>query len=453
MADHKLLYYPDPFLQHKTHEVREFSRDLVELANDMRQIMKDHIGMGLAAIQVGDPRRLIIVELPEDKESREPGIPFTILINPKITKTGPRTDVMKEGCLSVPGVEVEIERATEVTVIAQDVHGEPLRIRAKGLFARILQHEIDHLNNVLILDYAQKPKEQNALKTMVWGSTSFTTEFLNTIMPNPHLAISHIVTEAPKPSGRGHEVTPTMAARYAATLTIPCLEPESLTDERFLTYLHTVKPDIIFVAAYGKLLPPEILDLPKYGCLNIHPSLLPKYRGATPIQSAILNGDKTTGVSLIKMSPKFDTGGLIAQSSFDLEGNETYGDLESFTAELGGQIVNEVIVDYVKGELGQQPQDENLVTYTKKISTADRWLNFDDPAEVNERKVRAFSPSPSAFVILNGQMVKVLSAHIANDILIFDEVQPAGKKPMSWADFQRGYRKELIFEPYKGILN
>jgi methionyl-tRNA formyltransferase len=449
MSSRKLLLYPDPILRQKAHEVREFGHDLKPLTDDMRIIMKANAGMGLAAPQVGDSRRIIVVEYPGDKASKEPAIPFTVLINPKITNKSDKTDSISEGCLSVPAIEIPIERSLEMTVIAQDLKGEPVRIRAKGIFARILQHEIDHLNGVLILDYAIKETKKDALRTMVWGSTTFTTGVLNTIAANPLLNITHIVTEAPKPSGRGQEVKPTIVRTYADTMTIPCLEPHTLHDERFVSYLKAQQPDLFIVAAYGKLLPKEILEIPSLGCLNIHPSLLPKHRGATPIQSAILNNDKKTGVTIITMSPEFDTGDILAQSEFKLNGHETYDELELFTAELGGEILNEILLDYSAHKLIAMPQDNQEATGTKKITQEDRWLNPKDDPKLNERKVRAFSPSPLAFVMIDGQPLKVVSAHLEKGELVFDEVQPAGKKPMHWEDFKRGYRKDVVFQKYK----
>ncbi len=444
---HQLLLYPNEILRQKTHSVRTFGSDLQPLANDMRAVMKANNGMGLAAVQVSDLRRLIIVEYPGDAEENEKSIPFTILINPKVTKASKETSTMKEGCLSVPSVEIPIARAREVTVLAQNIKGDSVKIRAKGIFARILQHEIDHLNNILIVDYAKDVKKaEQTFKTMVWGSTPFTTQFINMLMPNPSLRVTHVVTEAPKPSGRGKEVKPTIVHTYAHALGIPCLEPEDLRDERFLQYVKSQNPDVIFVAAYGKLLPKEILAIPKYGCLNLHPSLLPKYRGATPIQAAVLAGDKKTGVTLIAMSPEFDTGDILAQYEVELEGNETYGELEPLLAELAGQLVNEVLPELLSDALQPMPQTEEGATATKKITSRDRWLDPAANAEVNERKVRAFAPSPGAFVVLHGEQMKVLKAHVENKELMFDSVQPAGKKPMTWADFKRGYHKELMFD-------
>jgi methionyl-tRNA formyltransferase len=443
----KLIFYPDPILRAKTTEVRDFSRELQDLANHMRDVMKANNGMGLASVQVGDIRRLIIVEYPGNEDDKEPAIPFTILINPKITKTSKETFTMKEGCLSIPAVEIPIKRAKDITVLAQSVSGESLRIRAKGMFARILQHEIDHLNGVLIVDYAKHvTKSAKPIKTMIWGSTPFTTEFINTVLPNPHLHISHLVTEAPKPSGRGRELKPTIVHHYAHSLGIPCLEPEDLNDERFLRYLKAQEPELIVVAAYGKLLPASILAIPRYGCLNIHPSLLPQYRGATPIQAALLAGDTRTGVTLMSMSPQFDTGDILAQYQIKLDGNETYGDLEPLLAELGGQLFNEVLLEYINQTLEPLPQDSDLASKTKKTTREDRWLNPNDSPIINERKVRAFAPQPGAFVVLNGQIIKIVQAHLENNELIFDRVQPAGKTPMSWTEFLRGHPQTFTFD-------
>jgi methionyl-tRNA formyltransferase len=444
---HNLLYYPESRLREKTNVVRVFNDDLKHLAEDMRRIMKENSGMGLAANQVGDSRRLIIIEYPGDTEAQDPEIPFTVLANPKITKSSKDVSSFQEGCLSLPAIEVMIERANEVTVIAQSITGEPIRIRAKGMLARILQHEIDHLSGKLIIDYSKnEQKDDNALRTMVWGSTQFTTEFLNTIMPNPQLKIVTLVTEAPKPSGRGQEVKSTIVKTYADSLNIPCLEPHTLDDARFLSFLQTQAPDLIIVASYGKLVPLSILSLPKLGCINIHPSLLPKYRGATPIQSAILNGDKKTGVTVIKMSPQFDTGTMLAQSEYELDQTETFGDLESLLAQLGGEIVTEILPTYAAGHIHGVEQNNDLAAGTRKITPEDRWLNMDDEPKINERKIRAFYPTPKAYVKLNGQQVLIHSSRIEDGRLIFEVVQPSGKKPMEWQAFLHGYRQPLNFE-------
>jgi methionyl-tRNA formyltransferase len=451
----RLIYYPDSILKERAQPVREFGDTIKHLGNAMREIMKANAGMGLAAPQVGDPRQIIIVEFPGDPETNEPPIPFTILVNPTIVKKSKKTSTMAEGCLSVPAVEVPIERADEVTVDAFTFDGSPTTISAKGIYARILQHEIDHLKGRLILDY-MPPIDTSKPTAMVWGSTRFTTSVLNELLNGGAVNITHLVTEEPKPSGRGREVTPTIVRIYGDTVSIPVLEPHDLNDERFMSYLSAHRPDVIIVAAYGRLLPSAILDLPKHGCINVHPSLLPLYRGATPLQSAILDGAEKTGVTIMKMAPQFDTGAMLVQSAFPLEGTETFGELETITGEIGGMLINEIIGQYVSGALKGEPQPSTGITYTKKITPQDRWLNMEDDPIINERKVRAFAPEPNAYVLIDEIRTKVLQAHIEDGTLVFDMVQPAGKRPMSWSDFLRGYRGTPNFtrpEPEKGLRN
>lgn len=447
----RLVYYPDPILRQKAEPVQQFDAAfLTSLAQEMRRIMHDYRGMGLAAPQVGESIRLIIVEYPGETDGSD-AIPFTILVNPEITSRAKTTDDMQEGCLSIPYVEVVIPRSLSLSVKAQDVHGRPFELHAKGMFARILQHEIDHLNGTLILDYDHVTETRDKPRTIVWGSTRFTTTVLNTLRET--LNITHIITEPPKPVGRKQTLTPTVAKQYADTLGIPTIEPTDLHDPRLHTYLLSLKPDLMLVAAYGRLIPSSLYEIPRYGTLNVHPSLLPHYRGATPIQAALLNGDTQTGVSIMKLAPTFDTGDILAEATYDLDGTETYEDLEYALAEFGGLVLQEILVPYLAGNLQPMPQEKSQASSTKKITLEDRWLDMEADPRVNERKVRAYYPEPGAFVILEGQIMKVLQAHIDNETLVFDSVQPAGKKPMSWQDFERGYRKALHFDPYSSILN
>lgn len=450
MVTRKLVYYPDPILRQKAHPVRDFGVDLPELAQEMRRLMKENAGMGLAAPQVGDSRRIIVVEyIPHDPQ--EAAIPFTVLINPEITATTKKTDIMQEGCLSIPYVEVEITRPIEVMVKAQDLQGNPIELKAKGLFARILQHEMDHLNGTLILDYETETHPAGKPKTIVWGSTEFTTNIMNVIRHD--VDITHILTEPAKPKGRNQALTPTVAKQYADTLAIPTIEPTDLHDPRLYTYLLSLKPDLMIVAAYGRLIPENLYTLPQFGTLNVHPSALPKYRGATPIQAAILNGDSATGVTIMQLAPQFDTGEIVAKVPYKLTGTETYKDLEFELAVLGGEMLSAILPKYLRHEIMVIEQDDDEASVTKKITKEHTWLNLEDPAKVNERKVRAYNPEPGAFVILDGEPLKILEAHIEQGQLVFDTVLKAGKKPMSWKEFLNGYRKPLHFEPYEGILS
>lgn len=444
--NHQLVYYPDPILRAKSRPVTTFTPEILELGEKMRHIMQIHNGMGLAAPQVGDSRRIIVVEFPGDSEGKG-AIPFTVLVNPKIVTQSSATDTMNEGCLSIPYVEVSIARSVEIIVTAQTPSGEPVKFKAKGLYARILQHEIDHLDGKLILDYDKKPNLKNRLpRVVVWGSTQFTIGVLNTIRPTTQ--VTHIVTEPAKPSGRDLKLTPTVVKTYADTLGIETLEPRDLQDPHVYSYLLSCKPDVMIVAAYGRLIPEKLFTLPVHGTLNVHPSLLPKYRGATPIQSAILAGDKKTGVTIMKLAPRFDTGEIVAQAPYTLEGNETYGDLEYMLAELGGEMLNQILKPYLNDEIVIEMQNELNASSTHKITTEDRWLDMSASPDLNYRKILAYAPEPGAFVIIDSTKVKICSAHLKDDALLFDMVQPAGKKPMTWKDFLNGHRGKLNFEPY-----
>ncbi|HEY1074582.1 MAG TPA: peptide deformylase, partial [Patescibacteria group bacterium] len=178
-----LVYYPNELLKKRSSEVREFTSELKTLSEHMRQVMKDYAGMGLAAPQVGQSIRLITVEYQPVEGDKNPAIPFTVMINPEITKMGKETDWLSEGCLSIPYVEVDIERPTEVSVTYQDLDGTKQTIHAKGLFARIVQHEIDHLNGTLILDYEKPAEVSDKPRVIFWGSTPFSTEVMNVIRP------------------------------------------------------------------------------------------------------------------------------------------------------------------------------------------------------------------------------------------------------------------------------
>ena len=206
-----------------------------------------------------------------------------------------------------------------------------------------------------------------------------------------------------------------------------------------MSNIKDLKPDLIVVAAYGQILPKEILEIPKYGCLNVHPSLLPKYRGATPVQSAILNGDKETGVSIIKMVERVDAGGIVSSIKCLVSRDETYKTLSDKLADLGTKSLSEVIPDWVEGKIKALPQDETKATYTKMIKKEDGLIDWKSSIDYIEKQVRALNPWPSTYTLYNGKILKILKVEITNNKLIIKEVQPEGKKPMNFEDFLRGH--------------
>ena len=206
--------------------------------------------------------------------------------------------------------------------------------------------------------------------------------------------------------------------------------------------------DLIVVACYGKILPKEMLTIPKYGALNIHPSLLPKYRGPAPVPNTILNGEKETGVSIILMDEREDHGPILASREFSISnfqfsnglGKPTAPELLQILWELGGDLAVETIPKWIGGEITPQEQDHSKATFTRKLTREDGRIDWNRPVEYIERQVRAFAPWPGAFTFWGGKRVKILKAHIKEGKLIVDELQLEGKKPTTLQEFLLGHK-------------
>ena len=198
--------------------------------------------------------------------------------------------------------------------------------------------------------------------------------------------------------------------------------------------------DLIITASYGKIIPQRVLDLPQYGAINVHPSLLPKYRGSSPIQATILNGDKLTGTTLMLMDSEIDHGNIIAQVEYRLNKRNSYSVLDTQLANLSANLLIEILPKWLNDEIKTKEQDHSQATYTKIIKKKDGEINCAKGIEYIERQIRAYNPWPSAFTSYNGKMIKILEAEIENNELIIKKVQPAGKKPMDYLDFKRGNR-------------
>ncbi len=202
-----------------------------------------------------------------------------------------------------------------------------------------------------------------------------------------------------------------------------------------------IKPDLVIVANFGKILPRDVLAIPRYGCLNIHPSLLPKYRGATPIQSAILNDDKETGVTIILMDEKIDHGPIISNSKFKIKNSKlTYRELHNELAKLGAKLLIETIPRWIKGKIKPRLQDESEATYTKILTWEDGRIDWKKPIDYIERQVRALNPEPGTYTLYKEKILKILETEIQNNKLIIKKVHLAGKKSMSFEDFLRGHQ-------------
>ncbi|MEI6291398.1 MAG: methionyl-tRNA formyltransferase, partial [Chloroflexota bacterium] len=225
-------------------------------------------------------------------------------------------------------------------------------------------------------------------------------------------SVCGVVTQPDRPSGRGMTLTPPPVKSAALGLGIPVIQPEKLREPEALALLQAWAPDLIVVAAFGQILRQNVLDLPRYGCINIHASLLPRHRGAAPIQAAILSGDDKTGVTIMKMDAGLDTGPMLLAREIPIQADDTGGSLFEKLSSLGGELLMEALPRYLAGELKPVPQPEAGMTYFGMIKKEDGLLDPAVPAVELERKVRAFSPWPGTSIAWNGAPLKIHKAHV-----------------------------------------
>lgn len=278
-----------------------------------------------------------------------------------------------------------------------------------------------------------------------------------------------VITAPDRPAGRDQILTPPPVKVLAEKYKIPVLQPEKIGNMKHR--IEVKNPDFIVVAAYGQILPKEILEIPKYGCLNLHPSLLPRWRGPSPIQYTILAGDEETGVTIILMDEKMDHGPIIANSKKQIaNGKITYKELERELAELGGQLLVETIPKWLRGEIRPFSQDESRVTYSKILKRGDGKVDWSKSAKELERQIRALNPWPGSYCLWpkkdKERKLKILKANFSiqkshgpfgirgktflapdneiavqtgKDFLVIEELQLEGKKPITSGEFLRGH--------------
>lgn len=225
-----------------------------------------------------------------------------------------------------------------------------------------------------------------------------------------------VYTQPDRPAGRGKRVTASPVKNYAVEKGLPVVQPHSLRDVAAAEELRSLRPDVLIVAAYGLILPQEILDIPKSTCINVHASALPRWRGAAPIQAAILAGDDTTGVSLMQMTAGLDCGPVYCDARLQIAEQETAGELHDRLASLGGQLLVENLQAILNGEILAVKQDESLSTYAGKIRTQDARLDWQQSAQQLLRTVRAYNPVPGAFFYVRDIRVKCWEAEIIADV-------------------------------------
>jgi methionyl-tRNA formyltransferase len=255
------------------------------------------------------------------------------------------------------------------------------------------------------------------LRTLFFGTSAFAVPSLHVLAARTDVA--GVVTQPDRPAGRGHKLQPTPVKAAALALSLRVYEPSKLKE--FAKEIAREPFDLFALASYGRILPQALLDLPKLGALNVHPSLLPKYRGATPIQTALRNGDTETGVTLMLMDAGMDTGDIVLQERVTIELDDTYGTLHDRLALYGGELLGEALDLAAKGPLPRRPQmGEPIVT--TPITKDDLVIDSSWPPERIVAAVRAFSPAPGARLDVEGETVKVLRAHVDGGELVLDEV-------------------------------
>jgi methionyl-tRNA formyltransferase len=439
-----LTLVPAPILKQKAKKVTDFGPTLRELADTMVETMRESRGMGLAAPQVGEPVRLIVLEYEPD-ERGEARIPLTILVNPTITDSGRQTDWMDEGCLSIPGVELPVQRPTQVNVLAEDLDGNRVKIRAKDLHARILQHEIDHINGVLMTDRAfPNLKELAGLRVVFMGTPEHAVPYL-TALASTDMNIVGVVTETDKPAGRKQTLTAPPVKQQAELLKLPVYQPETLKGKAGQKLFAKLKPDLVIVVAYGKIIPADILTTVKHGFLNVHYSLLPEFRGATPHQSAILTGKYETGFSIFQLDAGMDTGPIVVQKKVRIEPQDTSHTLISKMVPLSISALLDVLPNYISGKRKAVPQNHDRATATQLFTKEDGRIDWQQPVEAIDRQIRAMQPWPAAYCEVANERVIIHAAHLDHGKLVLDIVQPAGRKPMHFRDYLRGNQNRLTF--------
>jgi methionyl-tRNA formyltransferase len=297
------------------------------------------------------------------------------------------------------------------------------------------------------------------IKIVFMGSPEFALPPLQALVH--HYFVAGVITQPDQPAGRGRVTATPPIKTLAEQLSLPIIQPHRLREPEAMEQLKAWNPDVIVVAAFGQILRPEVLDLPPHGCINVHASLLPRWRGAAPIQAAILHGDTEAGITIMKMDPGIDTGSMLSQRAIPIDPDDTAGALSPKLAQLGADLLLETLPAYLRGELLPYPQDDSLATYAPMLKKEDGLLDFKQSAESLARKVRAYNPWPGAFLNWARGTLKIHRAHeedgdarvgqlvwagklpavgTASGLLVLDEVQLPGKKAMPGRVFLNGVR-------------
>ncbi len=300
------------------------------------------------------------------------------------------------------------------------------------------------------------------MKILFMGTPEISATCLKSLIDGGENVIA-VVTREDKPRGRGNVMTPTEVKKLAEENSIAAYTPKTLKDGEFDALLKELDPDLILVVAYGKILPASVINYPKYGCINVHVSLLPKYRGAAPMQRAIMEGENETGVTIMYMDEGLDTGDIITMESFPIGKEDNFESIHDRSAEVGARLLLETVQNIKTGNITRTKQDGSLASYAKKVEKEDAKIDFSLDAERVDCIIRGVTPIPGAFAYLNGKMMKISKETVVdgcgavgevidicgvgegyftvacgNGAIKVTSVIPEGKGKMSAGDFVRG---------------
>jgi methionyl-tRNA formyltransferase len=430
----KITKFDDPIWKEDFEPVnldpkKPLPRELAREVKDMDDTLVFSGGVGIAAPQAGIAKNIFIVSLPNYHE---------VFINPKITKYSTETDVMEEGCLSIPGYRGLVPRSLEVVIEYTTAEGEKRTQTATGFLARVLQHEMDHLDKTF---YPNRIKEEKdfyeivPIKIVYFGSPDFSATILQNLIGQGTAGdyqVQLVVTQPDKP-GHRNQLTSSAVKKIAEKFEIPHISPVSLKkDPSLITQIKKLKPDVLVVASYGKILPPELLQIPRKGAINVHGSMLPKYRGASPIQTAIAEGETETGVTIMLMNEKMDEGEILASAKIKIKDTDTFETLSSRMAPLAADLLNQVLHVWVWSKrIKPVPQKQDEATYTKILKKEDVFFDLTKPPKNLANLVRAYHPWPGVWTRYEGKILKLLPG---------GKVQLEGKSPVTLKQFQSGHK-------------
>ena len=305
------------------------------------------------------------------------------------------------------------------------------------------------------------------LRIVFIGTGEIGVPTLQALLTSEHEVVG-IVTQPDKPVGRAQLIEPPPIKKALAGVKMPTFQPARIKERQAIEEIRALVPDVIVVTAFGQILPRDVLEIPNVACLNLHASLLPRWRGAAPIQAAIAAGDQKTGITVMYMDEGLDTGDILLQRTIDIRSADTGGSLHDRLANIGPDALLHALKSLVESSAPRIPQDNSLATYAPKLKREDGKIDWSEPADTIERKIRAFNPWPGAFTKLDGPNLKIFSASIVDlsgkpgeilgsrkefiiaageRALSLDEVQLEGKRRMSATEFLRGHASTLRVAP------